>query len=197
MNISNVKMLCAVLITFAIFFSSCNTVRLNQGFNYKPTVEGPSIGSQPVEESHSNTNTAENIEVREKTIENATNLPENHLNLQEEDLSKVIGSNQEILVETQKPKEIRKTFQFAVNQYAVEHEKTFTKRQQKKLSKIAEILEHKASFSSIYWAPETNVELFFLMGAGLGLLVGLLSIGLGWFIFIVFSLLYLYFKLIA
>jgi uncharacterized protein YfkK (UPF0435 family) len=99
-------------------------------------------------------------------------------------------------IETQKPIEIKKTLQQVVNQYAVENNKPLTQKQQKKLNKIARIIEHKATFSSINWEPETNVELFFLMGAGLGLLVGLLSIGLGWFVFTVFGLLYLYYKLV-
>jgi membrane-bound lytic murein transglycosylase B len=194
---NNVKILGIAFITFAFAISSCSSVKLSQGFNYKPAVEGPAIGSQAILENQKINNSAENFETKIKSIETSQNSTENQINQNEEILKTVVESNQEVAVETQKPLEIRKTFQDVVNQYEVDNNKTFTKTQKKKLNKIAEILEHKTSFSSIYWAPETNVELFFLMGAGLGLLVGLLSIGLGWFIFIVFSLLYLYFKLIA
>jgi hypothetical protein len=185
---SNVKMYKAVFILFTFAICSCTTVRINQGFSYKPAIEGPSIGSQTIAETQTN----------ETKIEtNFESIPELQLNHQEVDLQNLIESNKEVFVESENPIEIRKSFQDIVNQYAVENKKTITKNQLKRLNKIAEIIEHKARFSSIDWAPETNVELFFLMGAGLGLLVGLLTIGLGWFIFIVFSLLYLYFKLIA
>lgn len=194
---NNVKILGIAFITFAFAISSCSSVKLIQGFNYKPAVEGPAIGSQAILENQKSNNSAENFETKVKSIETSQNSTENQIYQNEEILATVVESNQEMTIETQKPIEIRKTFQDVVNQYEVDNNKTFTKTQKKKLNKIAEILEHKASFSSIYWAPETNVELFFLMGAGLGLLVGLLSIGLGWFIFILFSLLYLYFKLIA
>jgi len=197
MNMSNVKTLLMAFVAITFTVSSCNTARLNQGFSYKPAVEGPAIGSQSNVETEKIDASQENNIFNTKPIEISKNIPETQLNQQEVGFSNIDLTNHEIIVESQKPVEIRKTFQDAVNQYALEHEKTFTKKQQKKLNKITAIIERKASFSSINWAPETNVELFFLLGAGLGLLVGLLSIGLGWFIFILFSLLYLYFKLIA
>jgi len=194
---SNVKMYKAVFILFTFAICSCTTVRINQGFSYKPAIEGPSIGSQTIAETQTNETKIETNFESTKSIDVLKSIPELQLNHQEVDLQNLIESNKEVVVESEKPIEIRKSFQDIVNQYAVENKKTITKNQLKRLNKIAEIIEHKARFSSIDWAPETNVELFFLMGAGLGLLVGLLTIGLGWFIFIVFSLLYLYFKLIA
>lgn len=196
MNMSNVKTLLMALIAITFTVSSCNTARLNQGFSYKPAVEGPAIGSQTNVETEIANASHENTVFNTKSFEISKNIPETQLNQQEVGFPNIDKSNDIIENELQKPVENKKTFQDVLNQYALEHEKTFTKKQQKKLNKIAEIIQHKASFSSINWAPETNVELFFLLGAGLGLLVGLLSIGLGWFIFIVFSLLYLFFKLI-
>jgi hypothetical protein len=197
MNMRNVKTLLMAFIAITFTVSSCNTARLNQGFSYKPAVEGPAIGSQSNVETEKTDASQENNNFNTKSFEISKNIPETQLNQQEVGFTNIDLAKHEVEIESQKPVEIKKTFQDAVNQYALEHEKTFTKKQQKKLNKIAAIIESKASFSSINWAPETNVELFFLLGAGIGLLVGLLSIGLGWFIFIVFSLLYLFFKLIA
>ena len=95
---NNVKILGIAFITFAFAISSCSSVRLNQGFNYKPAVEGPAIGSQTIVEIQKNDLPTENVETKVKSIETSQNSAENQINQNEEILKTVVESNQEMTI---------------------------------------------------------------------------------------------------
>jgi hypothetical protein len=81
--------------------------------------------------------------------------------------------------------------------YAKEKQLTLSGRQLRKLDRYAAKLEKKQQKNAdVDWGPQNNLEIFILAAAGVGLIVGLFS-GIGWLVFIVAALAYLYVKLLA
>jgi hypothetical protein len=73
---------------------------------------------------------------------------------------------------------------------------TLTEKQSQRASKLVNRwMEKKQDPSSVDWAPRTNMEMFSLGAAGVGLVVAFFS-PIGWFVFLVAALAYLYLKLL-
>jgi hypothetical protein len=73
-----------------------------------------------------------------------------------------------------------------------------TARQEKKLQKLASRMDRKMKKQGkeIDWKNNSDLELFFMIMAIAGLVLGILTVGFGWFVFIVFAGLWLYWKLV-
>lgn len=196
MHLNDFKAFFIIFLAFSIATTSCTSAKFQQGFSYHPAVEGPSIGSnqsndiqiQPKEDQQRVVQPIAEI----STIEIAE-MPIEFQELKTARSPEHIDQGEVILEKTTSPKQ---TVQQLITNYAEDHHIAISSKQQRYINKVLTKIEHKATFKSIIWEPQTNVEIFFLMGAGVGLLVGLLGNGLGWFIFLIMSLAYLYFKLL-
>jgi len=73
-----------------------------------------------------------------------------------------------------------------------------TARQEKKLQKLVSRMDRKMKKQAkeIDWKNNSDLELFFMIMAIAGLVLGILTVGFGWFVFIVFAGLWLYWKLV-
>jgi hypothetical protein len=71
-------------------------------------------------------------------------------------------------------------------------------RQEKKLSKVLSKMDQKMKKQGkeIDWKNNSGLELFFMIMAIAGLVLGIIGQGFGWFVFIVFAGLWLYWKLV-
>jgi hypothetical protein len=75
---------------------------------------------------------------------------------------------------------------------------SLTAKQEKKLLKATSRMDKKMKKQGqeIDWKNNSGLELFFMIMAIIGLVLGIVSVGFGWFIFIVFAGLWLYWKLV-
>jgi hypothetical protein len=73
-----------------------------------------------------------------------------------------------------------------------------SKSEEKKLNRMAEKMDKKLKKQGdgIDWRNNTPLELFFMIMSIAGLVLGIVGIGFGWFVFIVFGGLWLYWKLV-
>lgn len=71
--------------------------------------------------------------------------------------------------------------------------------QEKTLRKLSARMEKKLrkQGNEIDFRNNTPLELFFMIMAGAGLVLGIFGIGLGWFVFIVAGGIWLYYKLVV
>lgn len=196
MRLNDSKPLFIVFLAFLMATTSCSTAKFQQGFSYHPAVEGPSIGSNQSNEAQIQPST-----LQQKVEQPIATVTTNTLNEMVSELAEIKATtsidpidNAEFIAE--KTVAVKQSVQQMVTDYAAAHHTTVSAKQHRYINKVLSHIEHKATFTSIIWEPQTNVELFFLLGAGVGLLVGILGNGLGFFIFLVLALAYLYFKLL-
>ena len=73
-----------------------------------------------------------------------------------------------------------------------------TRQQEKKLDKMASKMDKKLKKEGkdIDWRHNTPLELFFMIMSIAGLVLGIVGVSFGWFVFIVFGGIWLYFKLV-
>ncbi len=73
-----------------------------------------------------------------------------------------------------------------------------TKKQEKKLDQLATKMDKKLKKQGgeIDWRHNSNLELFFMIMSIAGLVLGIVGLAFGWFMFIVFGGLWLYWKLV-
>jgi len=76
---------------------------------------------------------------------------------------------------------------------------SLTAREEKKLDRAAAKMDKKLKKqgNEIDWRNNTPLELFFMIMAIAGLVLGIVGVSFGWFVFIVFAGIWLYFKLVV
>jgi hypothetical protein len=185
------------VIRFALIFMlvsvfSCSASRQN-GFSYRPTHAGPDMSG-----------TTNEINVPVESPVNGTpafveNKPE-ELNSEKEsvlaaDMARIV--EQQVLANGSVEKvEVRKAVHDIAAAYTSEKNITLTQKQLRKLDKYTAKIERKQQRKAdVDWGPQNNLEIFLLAAAGVGLVVGFFS-SIGWFVFLVAALVYLYLKLL-
>jgi len=70
--------------------------------------------------------------------------------------------------------------------------------QERKMTRLAARMDkkQKKQGKEIDWKNNSGLELFFMIMSIGGLVLGIIGVGIGWFVFIVFAGLWLYFKLV-
>jgi len=84
-------------------------------------------------------------------------------------------------------------------QYGEKNQVSYSEKQLKKLDKISlklEKMKKKEGGPDVSWGPSNNLEWAILGAAAVGLFVGIFGVGLGWFVFLIAALAYLFLKLI-
>ena len=196
------------IILIALVSFSCSSSRYQQGFSYKPSYAAPDISSgeqQPEKESATVVSTVETktqngsitehiVEHNSLTIAEPTGSSPN----QQEVLASIVGKEYSENASSAQPLNTREKLHKIAEAYAETQNKTLTSKQLRKLDRYAAKMEKKQQrrAQDVNWGPESNLEWFVLLGAGVALVVGILGIGFGWFVFLGLALVYLYFKLL-
>lgn len=183
---------CIAMMAVLILGVSCSASKQN-GFSYRPAYTGPDVSGS-----------AENIETTEDLQSLPTPLPTVlPVTLEQAGEEQVIAADLALIVEQQmtthaatEKVEARKAVADISEAFAEKNNIQLTQKQLRKLDKIAAKLEKKQQkMADVEWGPKNNLEIFLLAAAGVGLVVGFFS-AIGWFVFLVAALAYLYLKLL-
>jgi hypothetical protein len=202
---------------FVLFMSlivvSCSTSKFQNGFVYRPAQEGPGFSGNMTEETATHPQKESVADIAAATNK-PFHAPANGINTPEPaDMLTSVPVNGEVnadlailsrLVQEQaystpnagplKPEQLLREL---ASGYAAEKQLTLSDKQLRKLDRYAAKLEKKQQkLADVDWAPRNNLEIFVLAAAGVGIIVGLFA-GIGWFVFILAALAYLYLKLLA
>jgi hypothetical protein len=202
---------------FVLFMSltvlSCSTSKYQNGFVYRPAQEGPGFSGNMTEETATSpqiesvaalaTATNKPLEVPAAGIETpetaetlATAAVKDEAIADQAILSRLVQEQAYAAADAGPLKADQIVRELAMG-YAAEKQLTLSDKQLKKLDRYAAKLQKKQQKQAdVDWAPRNNLEIFVLAAAGVGIIVGLFS-GIGWFVFIVAALAYLYLKLLA
>lgn len=194
---------------------SCSTSKYQNGFVYKPAHQAPGFSGNMTEETASSGVTeavselppaagtsAETsaFEGGHTTASHATGektLPATGVDVAADHAIPSGRKEQAATATVSEPVNTRQILRELAESYAVEKQVTLSDKQLRKLDRYAAKLEKKQQkMADVDWAPRNNLEIFVLAAAGVGVIVGLFS-GIGWFIFAVAALAYLYLKLLA
>ncbi len=215
--------LCALLMILATI--SCSSSRYQNGFVYRPAQQGPGFSGSLTEATASDPDHAIQGQIAGSVIAppptaNMTLEPVSftqsaapsdlNANLHTDPLFSPKGIEEAKATELARLIQVQldtKTGSAAVDpqllvrnmatDYATANGTTLSDKQLRKLDKYAAKLGRKQQKNTdIDWAPENNLEIFILAAAGVGIIVGLFA-GIGWLVFIVAALAYLYLKLLA
>jgi len=192
------------IILIALVSFSCSSSRYQQGFNYKPSYAAPDISSveqQPEKES------ATVVSTVETKTQNGSITEHNVLTIaepigsspnQQEVLASIVEKEYSENASSAQPINTREKLHKMAMAFSETQNKQLTSKQLRKLDRYASKMEKKQQkrAQDVNWGPESNLEWFVLLGAGVALVVGILGIGFGWFVFLGLALVYLYFKLL-
>lgn len=190
--------------------ASCSTSRHQQGFTYRPAQQGPGVSGSMTEETataapEKDNNTTVSILVEPAAPPAQAGLaevvhplpPATNSSQADLDLLTRLANGQAATATTTGPVDLADAVHILAHSYAAEKQVTLSEKQWKKLDRYAAKLQKKQQKADVDWGPNNNLEIFILAAAGVGLVVGLFSVGIGWLVFIVAALAYLYLKLLA
>jgi len=204
------------LVAVVMMVSSCSSSRFYKGYEYKGSSHAPDMNGQT-------TPGTEISNMTPGTDINATNPPGEIHAIAPENLSGFNqGAGMEMGTVSIQPDTVQKMLeatldkmqatggsgkeltpanlasQLASGLAASGQISPLTARQEKKLQKLAFRMDRKMKKQAkeIDWKNNSDLELFFMIMAIAGLVLGILTVGFGWFVFIVFAGLWLYWKLV-
>lgn len=186
---------------------SCSSSRLYKNYTYSPKENAPDMGGSILvtPEEKSNTYTYERVNTPSTTVsEGAAIVPNTNLNeienkekieLVQKAFKEEMALIQESGENTSNKELIKKVTEKLTG---TGHIEPLSKTQQKKLNQLAVKMDKKLKKqgNGIDWRNNTPLELFFMIMSIAGLVLGIVGLAFGWFVFIVFGGLWLYFKLV-
>jgi hypothetical protein len=187
-----------------LMFTSCSSSRFYKDYQYTPREQAPDISG--TEES-----SLEKAPEKEKVV-----ITESPASYEKE----ITGSHRQTAENTQKMQQVVQAFKEEMVLQQDAPEKTtnremmkkvtkrmvengqissLTAREEKKLDRAAAKMDKKLKKqgNEIDWRNNTPLELFFMIMAIAGLVLGIVGVSFGWFVFIVFAGIWLYFKLVV
>lgn len=197
MGRNSISALPVLILVISLVSVSCSSSRYQQGFSYQPAYAGPDVAAGQSEEKItpdplplSNTTQLNSLSpATDAVIEPST---------PQAALAEIVNKEyQEAQIEN-KSISHREIIHKMASEYAVSQNKQLTNKQLRKLDRYADKMEKKQRRGpeDVNWGPANNLEWFVLIGAAVGLVVGILGSGFGWFIFLGLALVYLYLKLL-
>jgi hypothetical protein len=204
------------LVAVVIMASSCSSSRFYKGFEYKGSTQAPDMSGQTTTGTEISNMTG-GTEINASTLVGDMNAiapvhlsgsnPDGGLetgaaSVQPETVQKMLEATLDQIQATGGPGKgmtpANLASQVASGLAASGQISPLTDRQEKKLQKLATRMDRKMKKQAkeIDWKNNSDLELFFMIMAIAGLVLGILTIGFGWFVFIVFAGLWLYWKLV-
>jgi hypothetical protein len=194
----------AVLIL--VFGTSCSSSRFYKDFQYSPREKAPDVGSQVLSTEKDAPAIQQNSA---KSQSEAAIIPVEHpqivSNGEVENAHKidqvVQAFKEEMVAREDKTDQVsnREMMKKVSNKLTEEGQiSPLTRQQEKKLDRMAAKMDKKLKKegNDIDWRHNTPLELFFMIMGIAGLVLGIASVSWGWFVFIVFGGIWLYFKLV-
>lgn len=190
------------IVAMVLLVSSCSSSRFYKDYNYSPREHAPDISgteqaSKEVLEANSNKNSTVQINHSETNTGNEPVSLENSgkINVVVQAFKEEMVAKEETTEQSSNRELMKKVTNRLVDEGQIDN---LSSREVKKLDRIAAKMDKKLKKqgNEIDWRHNTPLELFFMIMAITGLVLGILSVSFGWFIFIVFGGLWLYFKLV-
>jgi|GEM_PF-5824371 len=190
------------IIAMVVLVSSCSSSRFYKDYNYSPREHAPDISgteqaSKEVLEANSNKNSTVQINHSETNTGNEPVSLENSgkINVVVQAFKEEMVAKEETTEQSSNRELMKKVTNRLVDEGQIDN---LSSREVKKLDRLAAKMDKKLKKqgNEIDWRHNTPLELFFMIMAIAGLVLGILSVSFGWFIFIVFGGLWLYFKLV-
>jgi hypothetical protein len=171
---------------------SCSASKQN-GFSYRPAYAGPSVsGSVEANTTPEELKSQPSPVPEEQAVVQSLAVEEHAIAA---DLAVIVDRQMSSQPPTEKV-DARKAVTEISEAYAEKNNIHLSEKQLRKLDRYAAQLEKKQQKKAdVEWGPQNNLEIFLLAAAGVGLVVGFFS-AIGWFVFLVAALVYLYLKLL-
>jgi hypothetical protein len=207
MKQTSLRFLPAFLLAMVIITSSCGSSRFYKGYTYQGSAAAPDVSGEarPLQNTENQAPASLNEAAKPSTTE--TNIPEAQA------MSTLAAAQQEE-VQMVADVAIREARKMSGEEKEITHTNLakevtgslvgsgkimpLNAKQEKKLSKFVSKLDRKMKKQGkeIDWKNNSGLELFFMIMAIAGLVLGIIGQGWGWFVFIVFAGLWLYWKLV-
>jgi hypothetical protein len=199
---------------FAIVSASCGSARLYKGYGYTGSQHAPDMGGQaasaPAEQVTPSVSTAAIIPVTQSEENPAQQ------DTKTADIQSLISQadDQPAPIRDAAAAALGDASRMAADGRAITHQslarevtstmvasgkiQPLSPRHQEKLDKLTARMDQKLQQQGreIDWKNNTGLELFFMIMAIAGLVLGIVGVAFGWFVFIVFAGLWLYWKLV-
>ena len=186
---------------------SCSSSRLYKNYTYSPKENAPDMGGSilATPDEKSNSDTYERVNTPPSTVsEGVAIVPNANLNDIEnkekiELVQKAFKDEMALMQESGENNSNRELIKKVTEKLTETGQiKTLSKTQEKKLNQLAVKMDKKLKKqgNGIDWRNNTPLELFFMIMSIAGLVLGIVGLAFGWFVFIVFGGLWLYFKLV-
>ena len=192
------------IVIMIMLFTSCSSSRFYKDYQYTPREQAPDISGKeeaPLEKApekekavKSETGVSEDKEStvsHQPTAENIQKIQQVVQAFKEE-----IVLQQDVSEKTTNREMMKKVTKRMVETGQIS---SLTPREEKKLDRAAAKMDKKLKKqgNEIDWRNNTPLELFFMIMAIAGLVLGIVGVSFGWFVFIVFAGIWLYFKLVV
>ena len=181
------------LIAVLILGVSCSASKQN-GFSYRPAYAGPDVsGNAELNGTPEELKTQSYPNVSPEQVVTQNLAQDEHAIAA--DLASIVD-RQMSAHPVQEKVDVKKAVVEITEAYTEKNNIQLTPKQLRKLDRFASQLEKKQQKrADVEWGPKNNLEIFLLAAAGVGLVVGFFS-AIGWFVFLVAALVYLYLKLL-
>lgn len=192
------------IVLMIMIFTSCSSSRFYKDYQYTPREQAPDIsGTQetPLEKAPEK----ENADITEtQASDDKENTVSHRLTAENtQKMQQVVQAfKEEIVLQQDAPEKttnremMKKVTKRLVTTGQIS---SLTTREEKKLDRAAAKMDKKLKKqgNEIDWRNNTPLELFFMIMAIAGLVLGIVGVSFGWFVFIVFAGIWLYFKLVV
>lgn len=192
------------LFILILMFTSCSSSRFYKDYQYAPREQAPDISGRE-EATLEKAPEKEKVVITENTVsgdkENTVSHQQTAENTQK--MQQVVQAfKEEMVLQQDAPEKItNREMMKKVTKRMVENGQisSLTAREEKKLDRAAAKMDKKLKKqgNEIDWRNNTPLELFFMIMAIAGLVLGIVGVSFGWFVFIVFAGIWLYFKLVV
>lgn len=172
---------------------SCSSSRMYKNYTYSPKENAPDMGGNLSVNTPSSSAAEGAAEIPHINLNDAENKEK--LDLVQKTFKEEIALVQESGENTSNKELIKKVTVKLTESGQIQ---PLSKAQEKKLNKLAVKMDKKLKKqgNGIDWRNNTPLELFFMIMSIAGLVLGIVGLAFGWFVFIVFGGLWLYFKLV-
>lgn len=187
-----------------MMFTSCSSSRFYKDYQYTPREQAPDISGTEEVSSEKAPEKVKTVITETPVYHDKENTashqltPENSQKMQQV----VQAFKEEMVLQQDAPeKTTNREMMKKVTKRMVESGQisSLTTREEKKLDRAAAKMDKKLKKqgNEIDWRNNTPLELFFMIMAIAGLVLGIVGVSFGWFVFIVFAGIWLYFKLVV
>jgi hypothetical protein len=192
------------IVIMVMMISSCSSSRFYKDYQYTPREQAPDIsGTQEtrLEKAPEKEKAVVTVTLSSDDKENTVSHQQTAENTQK--IKQVVHAfKEEMILQQDAPeKTTNREMMKKVTKGMVESGQisSLTAREEKKLDRAAAKMDKKLKKqgNEIDWRNNTPLELFFMIMAIAGLVLGIVGVSFGWFVFIVFAGIWLYFKLVV